>query len=97
MANAGDAGDDEAEDASRSAAAAAAAAASAAQPTSIASDAVDLMCRGSELGDEGLELQLLKGLLTAVSCSSFQARPPAASATRPNRGGNSDASKQGRK
>jgi brefeldin A-inhibited guanine nucleotide-exchange protein len=34
--------------------------------------AVELMCRGYELADEAVELQLLKGLLTAISCATFQ-------------------------
>jgi len=34
--------------------------------------AVDLMCRGYELCDEAVELQLLRGVLTAVSCTSFR-------------------------
>jgi len=33
---------------------------------------VELMCRGYELGDEAVELALLKGLLTAISCASFR-------------------------
>jgi brefeldin A-inhibited guanine nucleotide-exchange protein len=34
--------------------------------------AVELMCRGYELGDDAVELQLLRGLLTAISCASFR-------------------------
>ena len=30
------------------------------------------MCRGYELGDDAVELQLLRGLLTAISCASFR-------------------------
>ena len=38
----------------------------------VAGAAVELMCRGYELGDEAVELAVLKGLLTAVSGSGFQ-------------------------
>ena len=40
--------------------------------STVAGAAVELMCRGYELGDEAVELQLLKGLLTSISCASFQ-------------------------
>jgi brefeldin A-inhibited guanine nucleotide-exchange protein len=44
----------------------------AAKSSTVAGAAVELMCRGYELGDEAVELQLLKGLLTSISCASFQ-------------------------
>eukprot|EP00217_Crustomastix_stigmatica_P006110 CAMPEP_0183807166 /NCGR_PEP_ID=MMETSP0803_2-20130417/40777_1 /TAXON_ID=195967 /ORGANISM="Crustomastix stigmata, Strain CCMP3273" /LENGTH=1848 /DNA_ID=CAMNT_0026051939 /DNA_START=183 /DNA_END=5729 /DNA_ORIENTATION=+ len=37
-----------------------------------AGEVVELMCKGYELGEEAVELQVLKGLLTAVSCNTFQ-------------------------
>jgi brefeldin A-inhibited guanine nucleotide-exchange protein len=40
--------------------------------STVAGAAVEPMCRGYELGDEAVELQLLKGLLTSISCASFQ-------------------------
>jgi brefeldin A-inhibited guanine nucleotide-exchange protein len=40
--------------------------------STVAGAAVELMCRGYELADDAVELQLLKGLLTAISCATFQ-------------------------
>ena len=33
--------------------------------------AIELMCRSDEIPDEGVELQVLKGLLTATTSSTF--------------------------
>eukprot|EP00959_Pyramimonas_sp_CCMP1952_P445752 9332644-Pyramimonas_sp.AAC.1 len=40
----------------------------------VAAAVIELMCSGVELADEGVELQVLKGMLTTVSCASFQLR-----------------------
>lgn len=45
-----------------------------ASPCTAAAQVVELMCMGADMKDEAIELQVLKGILTTASCSSFHVR-----------------------